>query len=352
MTPPPKGSVVDLFCGAGALSHGFLAEGFIPAAGYDIDPDCRIPIEANNAARFIPADITALAPAEVAGRFEPGLPRILVAGAPCQPFSTYTQARSDDRWELLREVARIAAAVTPDAVVVENVAGLARFRGGRTLETFLRRLRASGLHVTRGVLRCIEHGIPQHRSRLVILAARSSRPRLPPPRRHPPPTVASTIGSLPPLAAGAAHPNDPMHRAAALSPRNLLRIRQSRPGGTWRDWEPTLVAACHRRPPGRNYSSVYGRMEWDSPSPTITTQYYAYGSGRFGHPEQDRALSLREGALLQTFPKDYVFTADGRHPQMRSVGRLVGNAVPVTLARALARAVGDCLGRGEPRPRH
>ena len=96
-----------------------------------------------------------------------------------------------------------------------------------------------------------------------------------------------------------------------MSEINLRRLRASRPGGTWRDWEVDLVAPCHRQPAGRGYASVYGRMRGDGPSPTVTTQFFAFGSGRFGHPDQDRALSLREGALLQSFPRDYAFVHPG-----------------------------------------
>lgn len=109
------------------------------------------------------------------------------------------------------------------------------------------------------------------------------------------------------------------------------------------DWVPTLRSDCHRTASGKGYSAVYGRMSWDQPAPTITTQYYGFGNGRFGHPEQDRALSLREGALLQGFPPDYEFVAPGERVQFKRIGRLVGNAVPVRLAAAIATTIGDHL---------
>ncbi len=112
-----------------------------------------------------------------------------------------------------------------------------------------------------------------------------------------------------------------------------------RPDGTWRDWPEELVTECHRRETGRGYASVYGRMAWDRPSPTITTQFYGFGNGRFGHPEQDRAISLREGAILQSFPKDYVFIRPIDEIHFTRIGRLIGNAVPFALARAIARSI-------------
>jgi DNA (cytosine-5)-methyltransferase 1 len=152
-------------------------------------------------------------------------------------------------------------------------------------------------------------------------------------------TVLEEIGCLPALEAGHADQTDPLHCASGLSDLNRRRIRASRPGGTWRDWPDELIAKCHKDERGRGYSAVYGRMESSKPSPTITTQFYGFGNGRFGHPEQDRALSLREGAMLQGFPRDYSFVPEGEAISTSQVGRLIGNAVPVPLARAIARSV-------------
>jgi DNA (cytosine-5)-methyltransferase 1 len=164
-------------------------------------------------------------------------------------------------------------------------------------------------------------------------------------------TVRSAIGHLRPIEAGEADPNDRLHSASKLSDLNMRRIRASSPGGTWREWDRSLLAACHRKESGGSYPSVYGRMEWDSPAPTITTQCFGYGNGRFGHPEQDRAISLREAAILQTFPEGYKFLGDGERPSFSKFGRLIGNAVPVRLAEVVAKSVlqhavkvgGDCL---------
>lgn len=147
------------------------------------------------------------------------------------------------------------------------------------------------------------------------------------------------IGDLRPLGPGAVDERDPLHCASKLSPTNTRRIAAAKPGGTWRDWEDDLIADCHKVQTGKGYSSVYGRMSWGAPGPTITTQFYGFGNGRFGHPEQDRGLSLREGALLQGFPRDYEFVRPGERVQFKKLGRLIGNAVPVNLASAIARAV-------------
>lgn len=142
-----------------------------------------------------------------------------------------------------------------------------------------------------------------------------------------------------PIKAGERDPQDELHTASSLSPLNLSRIRVSRPGGTWRDWPEELQASCHRKDTGATYPSVYGRMEWDRPAPTITTQCFGYGNGRFGHPEQDRAISLREAAMLQTFPESYAFAPPGAPIKFNKMGRLIGNAVPVRLGEVIARSL-------------
>lgn len=146
------------------------------------------------------------------------------------------------------------------------------------------------------------------------------------------------IGDLPRIAAGDCDPDDPMHRAATLTPINLQRILNSREGGTWRDWPPHLVAECHRKASGKTYPSVYGRMKRDEPSPTMTTLCYGFGNGRFGHYEQARALSLREAAILQSFPRDYEFMP-AKDITFKAVGRMIGNAVPVRLGEVIGESL-------------
>lgn len=335
-----KASVVDLFCGAGGLSYGFKSEGFALAVGIDIDEACRFPYVANNQAPFIRKDVGSLTAKDVETLFEPKSTRVLVGCAPCQPFSTYNQKNEDPNWRLLQSFGRLIDQVRPDVVSMENVPQLMKFRDGRMFKKFVATLRAADYHVAWDVLYGPDYGLAQTRSRLVLLASRLGEITLPEPTheaRHR--TVKEEIGALPPLSHGGADESDPLHCASRLSDTNALRMASAKPGGTWRDWDPDLVTTCHKAESGRGYSSVYGRMEWDAPSPTITTQFYGFGNGRFGHPDQDRALSLREGALLQGFPRDYQFVEPGKRVEFKKVGRLIGNAVPVTLATAIAKAV-------------
>ena len=129
--------------------------------------------------------------------------------------------------------------------------------------------------------------------------------------------------------------DDPLHIYRSLSEKNQARIRQSKPGGSWRDWEPELVSPCHRKE-RQDFPSPYGRMEWNKPAPTITTQFSFYSCGRFGHPKAHRPISIREGALLQGFPTDYKFIPKDDNPRekMEALTRWIGNAVPSPLGNA------------------
>lgn len=335
------GSIVDLFCGAGGLSHGFRLEGFDIAAGIDIAEDCRYAFESNNEAPFIRQDITSLKGEDISKRFTPDIPSVIVGCAPCQPFSVYNQKNSDPQWQLLEEFARIISEVSPSVVSMENVPRLLRFRKGKVFRSFVEKLEREGYRVDWRIAFAPDYGVPQQRSRLVLLASRLGEIGLEPPTRDPSqyPTVADAIGHLPKLAAGGADARDPLHRSSRLSPLNMKRIRASEAGGSWRDWDDALISKCHKATTGRSYASVYGRMEWDAPSPTITTQFFGFGNGRFGHPDQDRAISLREGAVLQSFPADYAFLEPSSSVQFKKLGRMIGNAVPVLLARAIARSI-------------
>jgi DNA (cytosine-5)-methyltransferase 1 len=153
------------------------------------------------------------------------------------------------------------------------------------------------------------------------------------------PTVRESIENLPHIAAGEVNCDDIMHSASKLSATNIKRIESSKPGGTWRDWDDSLKLKCHQKKSGKTYMSIYGRMLWDAPSPTITTQFYGYGNGRFGHPEQNRALTLREGAILQSFPPDYVLVDPSQEFKRREIGTHIGNAVPVELGRAIGQSI-------------
>ena len=348
-TRPTRIAAVDLFCGVGGLTAGLEAAGIDVRMGVDIDEDCRHPIVTNTRARFEAADVAALNPGTV-GRALTGVDVTLLAGcAPCQPFSTYSRGAKREGgprrgrggaedWKLVERFGKIVEAVRPDLVTMENVPPLQAQPVFTALLQYL-----EGYSVDVRVVECSAIGLPQTRKRLVLMASRLG-PITVPAFDRPRATVRTTIGDLPPIAAGETDPVDRLHRASRLSATNLERIRASRPGGTWRDWPDALRAACHAKSTGATYPSVYGRMEWDAPAPTVTTQCFGYGNGRFGHPEQDRAISLREAAMLQGFPRNYTFLPDGEPVSFARLGRLIGNAVPVTLGHAIGKALVDHVG--------
>jgi DNA (cytosine-5)-methyltransferase 1 len=328
---------VDLFCGVGGLTHGLISGGIRVKAGYDLDPACHYPYEKNNHAKFFERDVTDLTAEEISPFLKGGDFSLLAGCAPCQPFSSYSQGgrskkRVDD-WQLVASYGRLVREIQPDFVTMENVVQLSDHP---VFQQFLTSLK--GYFICWSVIELAELGVPQSRRRLVLLASKHSdmglqiRPESGTEKR----TVRQTISKLPPILAGEAHEKDALHVACSLSELNMSRIRASTPGGTWRDWDPSLQAECHKKGSGATYPSVYGRMEWDQIAPTITTQCFGYGNGRFGHPEQDRAISLREAAMLQTFPHGYVFVEPGAPIRFNKLGRLIGNAVPVRLGRVIA----------------
>lgn len=343
-----QASCVDLFCGAGGLSHGFVLEGLPVVAGIDMDPACRFPYEANNHARFLERDVSTVTADELETLFGDAELKILAGCAPCQPFSTYSQRYSledNAKWGLLYEFARLAEATRPDVITMENVPTVARHA---VFQDFVSALQRMEYHVWYGVVDSSRYGVPQSRRRMVLLASLHGDIEIVAPTHERPNTVREAIYRLRPISAGESAPDDKLHTAADLSEKNLQRIEISKPGGSWRDWPKDLVAECHRESSGRTYPSVYGRMEWDKPAPTMTTQCFGYGSGRFGHPEQNRAISLREAAILQSFPHDYRFIPDDGEVVFKTLGRLIGNAVPVALGQAIARSIKKHLAFVQP----
>lgn len=330
---------VDLFCGVGGLTHGLVRGGVHVAAGFDVDPSCRYPFEANNAAAFLERDVANLTAEEITPFYE-GADFTLLAGcAPCQPFSTYSRSgrnsEYESQWPLVSAFGRLVKKIKPDLVTMENVPQLADHP---VFDQLLKSL--AGYKKWWAIIECASIGVPQTRKRLVLLASRLGSTALELTKEAArDSTVRHVIGALPPIRAGESHPDDELHMVPSLSPLNLSRIKASRPGGTWRDWPSALTATCHRKVTGATYPSVYGRMEWDRPAPTITTQCFGYGNGRFGHPEQDRAISLREAAMLQTFPATYAFAPAGTPIKFSKMGRLIGNAVPVRLGEVIARSL-------------
>ena len=337
-----KIEAVDLFCGAGGLSFGLRKAGIKILAGIDFDPACRYPFEKNNRSTFIESDVALVKGEKIRKLFTDKADIKVLAGcAPCQPFSKYRRGEdtsADKKWKLLYEFSRLVNEIKPDVVTMENVPEL---RGHKVFLDFVKGLTDKGYQVSYGIINCLNYGVPQSRKRLVLLASKHGVIDIIAPSHSPESfvTVKQAIGHLPAISAGESHKNDPLHMSTQLAEINLRRIRQSKQGGTWRDWDDDLMLECHKKESGKSYSSVYGRMSWGSPAPTMTTLCYGIGNGRFGHPDQDRAISLREAAIFQTFPETYKFNSPDEQPCMKTIGRLIGNAVPVRLGEVIGLSI-------------
>lgn len=336
--------IVDLFCGVGGLTRGLLDSGLNVVAGFDNDKTCKFTYETNNKIEFHNRNIRNVKADEINSCYSNNAIKILVGCAPCQPFSQMRfkmgkENNDDEKYDLLLEFGRLIQEVQPTIISMENVPYI---RQTSIFTEFLKILHDNGYHTNKDgeVVYCPNYGIPQNRRRFVLLASKLGNIELIPfTHKKEDVKVRDFIEGLPVVASGDICLSDPMHRTAKLSEINLKRIKASRPGGTWKDWPEELRCECHKKNSGQTYTSVYGRMKWDAIGPTITTQFYCYGTGRYGHPEQHRALTLREGALLQTFPKEYNFIDPSVPFRLKDIARHIGNAVPVRLGEVIGESI-------------
>ena len=340
----PPIEVIDLFCGIGGLSYGMKTAGFHILAGFDLDYTCKYAYETNTGGKFIYKDITEVTAADIRDRYSDDSIRILAGCAPCQPFSSYSfkhKEKDPHKYDLLYEFGRLVRETKPDIVTMENVPAIRSFSLKSVLPDFISLLKEEGYYVWCNVVFCPDYGVPQTRKRLVLLASKFGEIQLLPPThtKNEYVTVRSAIGKLPALSQGESSSEDPLHRCRSLSPLNIKRLQHTKEGGSWKTWPKELLLECHKKDTGRSFGSVYGRMEWDKPSPTMTTPCTGIGNGRFGHPEQDRAISAREAALLQTFPIDYKFFDDESTVSLTKASRYIGNAVPPKLGEIVAKSI-------------
>ena len=336
--------VVDLFCGVGGLSHGLKQGGLNIIAGFDIDKTCEYAYTHNNGAQFFDTDISKVTKEQVLSLFGDSKIKVLAGCAPCQPFSSYAfknKKKDPNKYDLLYQFGRLVEEVQPDIVTMENVPQIASFSLKNVLQDFVDLLENNHYHCSLKVVYCPDYGIPQTRKRLVLLASKFGDIKLISPTHSKDNyvTVKDVIGDLPPLEAGETSDTDPLHRAKSLSPLNMQRIMHTPYGGSWKDWPKELMLECHKSQNGSSFGSVYGRMRWEKPAPTMTTQCTGLGNGRFGHPKQNRAITAREAALIQTFPQEYKFFADEEHVSIVKASRYIGNAVPPQLGFVIAQSI-------------
>lgn len=338
-----KINAIDLFCGVGGLTAGLQKAGINVIAGIDIESKCKFPYEKNNNAKFINADLKKVKSIDIEKLYPKDTDIKVLAGcAPCQPFSSYSYRYkgsdvTKNKMDLLDTFSRIVKDIKPDIVSMENVPQLAK---EPIFNNFVMTLKKLNYKVNWHIVYAPQYGVPQKRKRLVLLAGNTDIDLVSPLfNKDNYPTVRDTIFKLPKIEAGATNKRDPMHRSPKLTKLNIKRIKQSKPGGTWHDWDEKLLLKAYRKKSGKSYTSIYGRMQWDEPAPTITTKFYGYGNGRFGHPEQNRAISFREGAMLQTFPENYLFFDEDHPISGKDLGIMIGNAVPVKLGEAIGKSI-------------
>jgi len=333
------------------MSQGLSAAGIKIIGALDSDPACRETYEANHPhTTFIQRDITEMHPSEL----ESALPirrddddLIFVGCSPCQYWSVITGNLESERKRksfasrnLLSEFHRFVEYFRPGFVLIENVRGIKRNRDESGLATVVNFLETNGYKCEEDELQACLYGVPQKRRRYVLIASRVGAVKFPKADENPT-VVTDLIGNLPRIEAGASPPkDDSLHRSAGLRQDNIERLKLTPEGGFREHWADTdLQIPTYRDNPDK-FRENYGRMAWSEPAPTITTKFFALGSGRFGHPEQLRAISLREGALLQTFPMDYKF----KTKSIAATAKLIGNAVPPELARRIGKTLIELIG--------
>ena len=339
---------VDFFCGGGGMSTGLSLAGVSVVGALDNDPDCIATYRANHPnTPFFEKDITAIRRPDVLKRrfgicqHDDNL--LFVGCAPCQYWSTITGGVNDVRKQktyasrnLLLEFLRFVKYYQPGYVLLENVRGMYHNSKESGLADLRKYLEQSGYKILLdGILDASFHGIPQTRRRFVFLASRvGGSCNIEKDKSQA--VVRNFIGDLPAINAGG-QGDDPLHCAAVLREKNLKRLRVTPEGGLRDSWanDKELQISAYRNKPLTFFRRNYGRMYWDKPAPVITTNFFSLSSGRFGHPKQDRAISLREGALLQTFPCDYQF----KTTTFYTTAKLIGNAVPPELARRIGKAL-------------
>jgi DNA (cytosine-5)-methyltransferase 1 len=339
-------TTVDAFSGAGGLSLGLTQAGLEIIYSFDADSFC-IQTQKRNS-KYFPHLVETAKLEDLSGQsllfklnLKPQELFLLAGGPPCQGFSV--QRIGDDvdgRNDLVLQFVELVQHVRPHYFLLENVPGLKGKRGKEVLDLAVAQIRKFGYYVALGELDAQNFGVPQRRKRIFLLAERDPSPliplELPAPQKKPAPSVRETIAHLPPPPAdGTDHPSISLHRADRLSDLNKKRLRALAPGQGREHLPPELVANCHKRSSAEiGHRNVYGRMEWDTVAPTITARFDSFTRGMFGHPEQLRTISLREGAMLQTFPMDFEFIGG-----KVEIARQIGNAVPVRLASALGRHI-------------
>jgi DNA (cytosine-5)-methyltransferase 1 len=329
---------IDVFCGAGGLTFGLQKAGINVIKGIDLDSSVEETYTKNNPkSQFLKSDIKDVTKESLLAGVDRSKNRLLLAGcAPCQPFSLQNQKRAmkDRRRSLIMEFYRLVKETLPEYILIENVPGFMK-ENNKYHTHFVVGIRELGYNYVEKIVNAVNYGVPQIRRRYVLLASRLEQITFPEEThgmdKKPPKTVGDTIKKYPRITAGSCYKKIPNHISKNLSPKNMQRIKLiPKNGGSRSSLPKNLVLDCHKNYSG--HSDVYGRMDFNKPSPTLTCKCTSFSNGRFGHPTQNRSISVREAAALQTFPESYVF-----YGTITKVSTYVGNSVPVKLSFELGK---------------
>lgn len=324
---------IDFFCGAGGLTRGLLDAGINVRLGIDFDENAKETYTQNNHVPFLGKDLRELTFRDLEPYIKKCKTPLLFAGcAPCQPFSQINRTQGDRKNEdLLLQFGAFIEHFKPQYIISENVPQLTKKRA--VFDKFLKLLEKNGYIYDYSFVDAKDVGVPQMRKRLVLVASNVVTEIQIPVTPKVVKTVKDAISHFPQLSHGEDSPEYNHHSARNLSELNLIRIQHTpQNGGDSRSWPEELKLPCHKKVKG--FTDVYGRMFWDKPAPTLTTKCNSYSNGRFGHPEQDRAITLREAAALQSFPDDYIF-----YGNQGLVAKHIGNAVPPLLGKFLGEYI-------------
>lgn len=334
--PKAKIKAIDFFCGAGCLTRASTSSRAWTATRACAKPTSATTSLAGSSIRTS-KDVRiddlrkelGIAPSDAV---------LYAACAPCQPFSILSAMRGDDgRKSLLLDFAEIVTASPPDFIIAENAPGLSSASGRGIYKKFKFALESLGFRIAADTLDAKRCGVPQTRRRFILIASRHGQPSLPAPDAESEVrTVRDCIARYPAIADGERSDAYPNHEARRLQPHHK-RIVQAVPrdgGGRSGIADASILLKCHQKNP-KAHKDVFGRMAWDSPSPTMTCCCIDVYCGRLAHPEQDRGISLREAAALQSFPDGYEFCGKS----LLEKSRQIGVAAPVELARRLGAAL-------------
>lgn len=337
-----KLQAVDFFCSAGGVTCGFKQADIDVIGGIDIDPTCQLTYQKNNNAKYLCADISRLSKPMLEKEFKIRKNQnnlIFVGCSPCQYFSNIKtdKSKSEKTRLLLHDFQEFVEYYKPGYIFVENVPGLDN-NPQSPLGQFKDFLLHNNYVFDEGIINAKYYGVPQNRRRYVLIASRIvNEIKLPIENKNTIRSVKDAIGDYtkyPPIKAGEKDLSPFIHSAANLSDLNKNRLEEvPLNGGSRLSWNESMQLNCYKTHKG--HTDVYGRMSWDKPSPTITTRFCSISNGRYGHPEQPRAISLREGATLQSFPEDYIFYSKSQG----AIAKMIGNAVPPLLAKAIAENI-------------